>query len=248
MTVHTDRSGPAIGLIAYVALLVALLAVLSETAGLSIVGWVVGLSCGLATNAALAYRTVTLRPADQVTLVRATIIGGVAALTADSFVRPVPVAIVVTLAVIALVLDAVDGWVARRTRTASPFGARFDMEVDAFLILVLSVDVARSLGPWVLAIGAARYAFGAAGWLLRWLREPMPSSYWGKTVAAIQGVVLTTAVAGVLPALVIDTVLAIALALLAESFAHQVRWLARHHYMQLRPRVEAARRIPAHVA
>ena len=73
------------------------------------------------------------------------------------------VAALVGLAVVALVLDGVDGWVARRTGTVSALGARFDMEVDAFLILVLSVYVAGSVGPWVLAIGAARYAFWAAG-------------------------------------------------------------------------------------
>ena len=46
------------------------------------------------------------------------------------------------------VLDAVDGHVARRTGTATAFGARFDMEVDAFLIVVLSVvrRAARSAG------------------------------------------------------------------------------------------------------
>ncbi|HZZ95779.1 MAG TPA: CDP-alcohol phosphatidyltransferase family protein [Jatrophihabitantaceae bacterium] len=245
---HTVRTGPAIGLIAYVGMQVALLGLLGVTVGLSIVGWIVGLTCGLATNAALAYRSVMLRPADQVTLVRATIVGAVAALTADAFVRSVPMAFVVALAVIALVLDAVDGWVARHTRTASPFGARFDMEVDAFLILVLSVDVSRSVGPWVLAIGAARYVFGVAAWLVRWLREPMPASYWAKTVAAIQGIALTTAVAGAVPTVAIDTVLAIAFALLAESFGHQVWWLARHHHVQPRRPVEAARRMPAHVA
>ena len=95
----------------------------------------------------------------------------------------------VTLAVVALALDAVDGWVARRTGTASPLGARFDGEVDAFLILVLSVYVARSAGAWVLAIGAARYAFLAAGWLLPWMREPLPPRYWRKVVAATQGIV-----------------------------------------------------------
>ena len=42
------------------------------------------------------------------------------------------------LASVALILDGVDGKVARRTRNASAFGARFDMEVDAFLILVFS--------------------------------------------------------------------------------------------------------------
>ena len=56
---------------------------------------------------------------------------------------------------VALLLDWVDGQVARRTHTESAFGARFDMEVDAFLILVLSVYVASTTGWWVLIIGAA---------------------------------------------------------------------------------------------
>ena len=45
----------------------------------------------------------------------------------------------VTLSTVALVLDAVDGQVARRTGTATPLGARIDGEVDAFLILLLSI-------------------------------------------------------------------------------------------------------------
>ncbi len=97
------------------------------------------------------------------TLARATLAVGVAALVADSFGQPVPVAMLVSLAAVALALDAVDGWVARRTRTTATLGAQFDGEVDAFLILVLSVYVARSAGAWVLAIGAARYAFLVAG-------------------------------------------------------------------------------------
>ena len=108
------------------------------------------------------------------TLARATLAVGVAALTADSFVRDVPVATLVALAAVALALDFVDGRVARRTGTASGLGARLDGEVDAFLILALSVYVAPSAGAWVLAIGAARYAFLAAGWLLGWMRAPLP--------------------------------------------------------------------------
>ena len=138
-------------------------------------------------------------PADSVTLARATLVGAVTALVADSFTRATPTVLLVCLSAAALVLDAVDGWVARRTGTTSPLGARFDMEVDAFLILVLSVAVARSVGPWVLAIGWARYAFVAAGWLLPWLTTPTPPRYWCKVVAAIQGIVLTVAVVGVLP-------------------------------------------------
>src|ERR1700729_2775160 len=130
-------------------------------AGLSPAAWAVGVSCGAITSAALArgfsyYRAARVSPADWVTLLRATLAVGVAALVADSLGEPARVPLLVTLASVALVLDAVDGWVARRTQTSGTLGARLDGEVDAFLILVLSVYVARSAGTWVLAIGAAR--------------------------------------------------------------------------------------------
>ena len=124
-------------------------------------------------------------------------------------------------------LDAVDGQVARRTGTATPFGARFDGEVDAFLILVLSVAVSRDYGGWVLAIGAARYVLLIAGWLVPWLAAPLPPRYWGKVVAAVQGIVLTVAVSGVLPRPVGMIAVGVALLLLAESFGRSVVWLYR---------------------
>src|SRR5205085_6443117 len=98
--------------------------------GLSSAGWIVGVTCGVITNAALArglsrYRADRLGPADWVTLARATLAIGVAALVADSFDQPAPVTILVSLAAVALALDTVDGWVARRTRTAAMLGARF---------------------------------------------------------------------------------------------------------------------------
>jgi phosphatidylglycerophosphate synthase len=88
--------------------------------------------------------------------------------------------------------------VARRTGTATALGARLDGEVDAFLILALSVYVAPAAGAWVLAIGAARYLFLAGEWLLPWMRAPLPPRRWRRIVAAAQGIVLTIA-AEVLP-------------------------------------------------
>ena len=224
-TVRAVPAGPATGLIAQVLVLAAL----ASTVGLSGAGWVVGVTCGVIANAALArgifrHRADRLSPADWVTLARATLAVGVAALIADSFDRPAPVTMLVTLTVAALVLDGVDGWVARRNGTTT-LGAHFDGEVDAFLILVLSVYVARSNGAWVLAIGAARYAFLAAGWLLPWMREQLPPRYWRKVVAVTQGVVLTIAAADVLPLALTQTALGVALALLAESFGRDVWWL-----------------------
>ena len=140
-----------------------------------------------------------LGPASWVTLARATLAVGVAALAADSFAHDTPVALLVTLAAVALALDRSTDAVARRTGTATALGARFDGEVDAFLILALSVYVAPAYGAWVLAIGAARYLFLAGEWLLPWMRAPLPPRRWRRVVAATQGVVLTVAAAGVLP-------------------------------------------------
>jgi phosphatidylglycerophosphate synthase len=225
---------PAIWLAAILGLLATavLLGVVSATAGLGVAGWIVGLATGSAATALL----VTARkrsdepaifPADWVTLTRSLLIAGVAGLVAGSFVRPVSITALVTLSTIALVLDAVDGQVARRTGTATPLGARIDGEVDAFLILLLSIVVSQHYGSWVLAIGAARYVLLIAGWVLPWLAAPLPPRYWRKVVAAVQGIVLTVAASGVPSRLIGMIAVGAALLLLVESFGRDVIWLYR---------------------
>jgi len=178
------------------------------------------------------------RPADLVTTARLVLVGAVAVLVARAVVAPVPLALLVSLASVALVLDAVDGVVARRT-VCTRFGARYDMEVDALLVLALSVHVARTVAWWVILIGLARYLLLVAGRLWPWLNAPTPPRYWAKVVAAVQGIVLTVVTADVLPRPVAVAALAVALALLVESFGHQVRQLWR-----LRP-AERPRRAPS---
>jgi phosphatidylglycerophosphate synthase len=220
--VHT---GPLLGLGAQVVVLAAL----SPTVGIGLDGWLAGLAYGLVVCLAstLGLRRSGARrlgPADRVTLGRATLVGVVLALTVHGLRAAVPLALLVATASLALALDAVDGPIARRTRSASAFGARFDMEIDAFLILVLSVWVARELGAWVLAIGVMRYAFWAASRFVPWLRTPMPPSYWRKTVAAVQGIVLVAAASMILPGWLSIVAVAVALALLLWSFGTQVVW------------------------
>ena len=209
-----------------------LLGVVSATAGLGVAGWIVGLATGSAATALLATARMrsdqpAILPADWVTLTRMVLIAGVAGLVADSFGGPVPVTALVALSAVALVLDAVDGQVARRTGTATPLGARIDGEADAFLILLLSIYVSQDYGSWVLVIGAARYALLLAGWLIPWLAAPLPYRYWGKVVAAVQGIVLTVAASGLLDRLAGMIAVAAALLLLAESFGRNVIWLYR---------------------
>ncbi len=159
------------------------------------------------------------RPADAVTLVRAVLAVVVAVIG--------PTGPGLVLVAIALCLDWVDGQVARRTRTASAFGARFDMETDAFLIAVLSVYVASAHGWWVLGIGAARYLLWLAERVWPWLRRPVPPRHWRKVVAAVQGVTLAVVAADLVPDPVAEAALVVALALLAESFGRDVWWLRR---------------------
>ncbi|HXL62344.1 MAG TPA: CDP-alcohol phosphatidyltransferase family protein, partial [Mycobacterium sp.] len=237
--------GPDRPLTGFVCLL-ALLGVLAATTGLDASGWFAGVACGAGLAALLAraltrHSQVGLGPADGVTLARAVLACGVAALTVDSFGRQAPAAILVALSTVALVLDGVDGRVARRTDTTSAFGARFDMEVDAFLIMVLSVYVARESGWWVLAMGLARYAFVAAGWVLPWLRGPPPPRRWARVVAAIVGVVLSVAAADILPDAVTTAMLLVALGLLVESFGRSVWGLwVPGHVSQIRRRSRGA--------
>jgi phosphatidylglycerophosphate synthase len=220
--------GVARGLAGCVAGLMVLLAVL----GVGAVGWVAGMACGCVLAVATARRAVVdgavaFGPADLVTLTRATLACAVGALVAQASTGDEVGAALVPLTVVALALDFVDGRVARRTGTASAFGARLDGEADAFLILVLSAYVARDAGAWVLAMGLVRYAYAVAAHLLPWMQRDLPPRYWRKVVAAVVGIALTVAAAGLAPAAVTYAGLVVAAVLLAESFGWDVVWLWR---------------------
>ena len=235
VTAPTTR-GPAVGL----AVQFVLLATLAATVGISAAGWLAGaayavvlwfgLSSGLQAAGMRA-----LGPANAVTLGRASLVAGVTALVVTSIERPVPTPVLVTLVGIALALDGVDGQVARRTGSTSKLGGRFDMEVDAFLILVLSVYVAGMFGWWIVAIGAFRYAFVAASWALPWLTAPLPPRFSRKAVAAVQGIVLVAATAHLVPPPVAFVAVAAALASLIWSFGRDIGWLWRAELVRRAP-------------
>lgn len=100
-------------------------------------------------------RRVGFGVANRVTAVR----GGL--VIALGVVEPAARWSMVAVALAVFVLDAVDGWWARRTATASTFGAEFDMEVDAAYVAVLSVCLWREAvgGAWILVPGALRYVY-----------------------------------------------------------------------------------------
>ncbi len=135
-------------------------------------------------------------------------------------------------ATIAATLDAVDGWLARRTGMSSSFGARFDMETDALLILVLSALAWQfdKAGAWVLASGLLRYGFVAASWLWPWMRHALPPSRRRKTVAVLQTIALLGAIALFIPPGASSLICAAGLAALTWSFLLDVAWLRRRAF------------------
>ena len=168
-----------------------------------------------------------LGPANRVTLVRALLVALLAGmLAAPAWVDAHPVQ-VAAFAALALLLDGVDGWVARRWRCESDFGARFDMELDAFLILVLCVHLLAmdKAGPWVLVIGAMRYVFVAAMRPWPWLERPLRESRRRKLVCVWQVACLLLCLLPAIGGALATALLVLALALLAWSFAVDVRWL-----------------------
>jgi phosphatidylglycerophosphate synthase len=126
-------------------------------------------------------------PANQVTTIRAMLTAMTAGLVGES-ARPETAIAAIAAGAVATVLDGVDGWIARRTRMASAFGARYDMEVDALLILALAMLVWRhgKAGPWILASGLLRYVFIAAGWAWEWMRGPLEPTPRARAICAIQ--------------------------------------------------------------
>jgi phosphatidylglycerophosphate synthase len=213
---------------------VAGLALIDRLSALSAAGWCAGLLYLGVSNALLARglrRSAAARfgPANATTAARSTLVGLVTAMVATSFSAAVSVPLLLALAVPALALDAVDGWIARRTHTTSEVGARFDMEVDAFLLLVLSAYLVPQLGWWVLIIGMLRYAFVAVGWMLPWMLATLPPRYWRKVVTAVAGIALAVAASQLMPWWVDYAVTLLALALLIESFGRDVIWLALEH-------------------
>jgi phosphatidylglycerophosphate synthase len=221
--VRRVQSGPLVTCATTVALVSTLVVAVPLPRPALIAGLAAGVLGAVALELAIRwYAAERLGPADRVTLARAVLGSGVLVLA----VGDGPALLLGAILLAALVLDGVDGLVARRTGTTSALGARLDMEVDALLILVLSWHVATAVGWWVLCLGLARYLFAVLVWLTPGLQHDPPPRPWCKTVAVLVAAALAAAAVGLLPGEAEALFLLAAAALLAESFAHEAvdRW------------------------
>jgi phosphatidylglycerophosphate synthase len=183
--------------------------------------------------------------ANQLTLLRSALACLIGSALLASAQAPIESWSVSALVATALTLDLLDGQVARQLGLASAFGARFDMEIDALLILILAILVwqAGRVDAWVLAIGLMRYGFVLAGRPWAWLRAPLPPSRRRQAVCAIQGVALLVCLLPPIPPWIAGLIAGVALAALAGSFAADVRWLWHRWPSAAGPRAGAPRLI-----
>src|SRR5262245_23965348 len=168
----------------------------------------------------------TFGPANQVTMVRAALVALVAGLIGEPNVPAYATAAAVVSGLVTA-LDGLDGWLARRTRMASAFGARFDMEVDAVLILVLPILAWQygKAGAWIILAGLMRYLFVAAGWLFPWMARPLFPSRRRQTVCVLQIVGSSILLLPVVTPPVSVWLAATLLGALSASFFVDVQWL-----------------------
>jgi phosphatidylglycerophosphate synthase len=169
-------------------------------------------------------------PANRVTFLRAALVMPVAALVLHpAYLDAAATYWLLGLVTLAVALDRLDGMVARRRGWVTAFGGRFDMELDALLIMVLALLVWQTgqAGAWVLLIGLMRYLFVAAGWRWQWLQGPLPPSRRRQTVCVVQSVSLLVALAPVVPPEHAAVIVLGALLLLVYSFSVDVFCLYR---------------------
>ncbi len=222
----------ALGLTAAATLLLVaggVLAALPSAVGLLLFALLVGL---LERRVAVHHPHARLGLANRITLVRMAVAFLIACRALEfTAADPTERWVLSVLAAMALLLDGADGWAARWQGLASVFGARFDLEVDAFLILALAVVVVESgaVGPWVLAIGGMRYLYLGIARLAPALREPPPRSQYSdcrrKTIAVAQSIALIFALLPPTPPIWSGIACALALALLVYSFAADIAML-----------------------
>ncbi len=166
--------------------------------------------------------------ANHVTIARAVLVALLAGCIGEGASIPLQCT-TLGVAAVAAALDALDGWSARRTNMTSSYGARFDMETDALLILVLSLLAWQfdKAGAWVLASGLLRYGFVTATLFIVWMQRPLLPSTRRKTIAAAQVTSLLIAIAPVVDSMTSRWLCAVTLAALAWSFLLDVTWLRR---------------------
>lgn len=144
-----------------------------------------------------------------------------------------------------LCLDAVDGYLARRSGDASAFGSHFDMETDAFIVLLAGLELflRGRLGVWVLAGGALRYLYVLVLWCFPSDLGEHPRSSFGRWAFffLFVGLTLPFVIEGALGTVFAALGTLLVSVSFGKSFVHWAE--GRRRFSAARPRAVAAKPI-----
>lgn len=100
--------------------------------------------------------------------------------------------VVFGMALVAVLLDGLDGYLARKYNTTSSFGAYFDMETDAFYVCLMSFLLYQNdlLPSWILLIGLMRYGAVIIEIILGLHGRPAPPNPFARYIAGFLFIVL----------------------------------------------------------
>ncbi|GAA3050073.1 hypothetical protein GCM10010467_09470 [Actinocorallia glomerata] len=141
------------------------------------------------------------RAADAVTLLRSGLLGifaaGVVAASGD---LPVPTGVglplpLILLAGVILLMDGLDGAVARAGAGGTSAGARYDETTDAVVLMVLALAAALAVGWWAALLGLLRPGFALGARIRPAWRRPLPDSRRRKVLGMAPGILVLAALA-----------------------------------------------------
>jgi len=86
-----------------------------------------------------------------------------------------------------IIMDGLDGWLARRYQQVSEWGGLFDKEIDSFLVWGISLILYLywDFANWIIGIGCLHYCYEVILYLLNWQDIKTPKNPIGRYVAAI---------------------------------------------------------------
>lgn len=156
--------------------------------------------------------------ANSLTLVR------ILSISSIGLIMPrVPAVAFVGIIALLFAADGIDGWIARSRNTVSSFGQTFDMEADAYLVMLLCVLLTTHnvAGYWVLIAGLWRYSYAAFIAVVP-ARGEMPRS---RLARFGHGILMVSLILAFLPVPALPLVAAvIAVATVTLSYARSLAW------------------------
>ena len=140
--------------------------------------------------------------------------------------------IFIILALVSLILDGLDGSIARKYGNSSKFGELFDQESDNFLMFVLSISlyINKDIGIYVFLIPAYRYIFNVLMIKYTWLKNTLPDSLFRKSACVLTTLLMIISHDTYFNVYISNFIIVFALFIITFSFSKDIIWLYGNKY------------------